>query len=296
MSTTIERTGALTDRQKAAIEALLLTVSQHDGVRPLNEAAMYGLAGTGHVVHWLAWRSCELVGYAQCNRDDHSVQLFVHPDHRRQGVGRQLADKVAGAQRSPTWWAFGRLPGADGLAASLGIHVGRELLIMERDLVAHPPSPDPVPEDVVLRTYTPADAEALVEVNQLAFAEHPEQGEMSLEDFRTRTAEDWFRAEDLLVAADDETGALLGFHWTRTEHSDPAHPEELVGEVYVIGVHPDASGRGVGRALLSAGLAHLADLGVKRVVLYVEASAERVVAMYRSASFVEVTRDASYTS
>ncbi|MFC6359498.1 mycothiol synthase [Luteococcus peritonei] len=296
MSTCIERTGALTPPQRLAVEGLVAAVALHDEVRPLNEQAMFALAGRGHVVHWLAWSGRTLVGYAQADRDEHSVQLLVHPEHRRQGIASQLAEQVAKVERTPTWWAFGRLPGADQVARTTGAALGRELLVMERDLVALPPVAEAAPEGVVIRSFQPGDRDALLEVNALAFSHHPEQGEMGPEDFERRTQEAWFDPAGLLVAADDETGAFLGFHWTKTDHMDPAEPAELLGEVYVIGVHPDAAGRGIGRALLSAGLAHLADKGVRRVRLYVEASERRVVTMYLSAGFVEITRDASYTT
>ena len=87
VSTCIERTAALTPPQREAVEGLVELVAQHDGVRPLNEQAMFALAGRGHAVHWLAWRGSELVGYAQADRDEHSVQLFVHPGHRRRPSG-----------------------------------------------------------------------------------------------------------------------------------------------------------------------------------------------------------------
>src|SRR5947209_2747605 len=79
--------------------------------------------------------------------------------------------------------------------------------------------------------------------------------------------------------AEEETadGAhLVGFHWTKVhggdQHADHAH--EPIGEVYVVGVDPDAQGRGLGRALTVAGLRHLRDLGLSEAMLYVESDNE----------------------
>lgn len=296
VNTHISRTGALTPAQREAVLALVERATAEDLVRPLNEAAGFALDGRGHAVHWLAHCGGVLSGYAQCDRPNHQVQLVVHPEHRRRGVATRLAAEVATVERQPVWWAFGDLPAARAMAQSLGVRKVRELLVMERTLADRPLEPTEAPQGVTLRPFTQADGSALVEVNSDAFAHHPEQGQMTLTDFMVRAGEDWFDPEGIIVATDEETGAMLGFHWTKTEHGDAEHPEELLGEVYVIAVSPDASGRGIGRALLNAGLEHLVGRGVERVRLYVEASEDRVVRMYESARFDVVTRDASYAA
>ncbi|GAB2494208.1 mycothiol synthase [Luteococcus sediminum] len=296
MNTHISRTGALTPAQREAVLDLVERATTEDRVRPLNEAAGFALDGRGHAVHWLAHCGGVLSGYAQCDRPNHQVQMVVHPELRRRGVATCLAAEVAKVEKQPVWWAFGDLPAARAMAESLGARKVRELLVMERNLAERPLEPTDAPQGVVLRPFSEADASALVEVNAEAFAHHPEQGQMTLADFRLRADEDWFDPQGIIVAADEETGAMLGFHWTKIEHGDTEHPDELLGEVYVIGVSPGASGRGIGRALLNAGLEHLVERGVERVRLYVEASEHRVVKMYESARFVVVTRDASYAS
>jgi mycothiol synthase len=89
---------------------------------------------------------------------------------------------------------------------------------------------------------------------------------------------------------------LLGFHWTKWHAHDseemPAH--EPVGEVYVLAVHPEAQGLGLGRALLAAGLAHLYDRGCRLAVLYVDCSSSAAVALYRSAGFTVEYREVCY--
>lgn len=296
MKPAIIRTCALTPDQRESVGELVELTTTEDGVSPLNEAATFGLDGHGRLVHWLAYDNGALIGYAQADRDNHSVQLVVTPASRRQGVGTALADAVQQVEKHPSWWAFDNSAGAQALADRIGASLDRELLLMERDLSAHPVTEEPVPAGVELSTFQPSDAMAVVDVNAQAFAEHPEQGDMTLDDFERRTEEEWFDPAGLVVARDEDTGAMLGFHWTKIENSDPAHPDEPIGEVYVIGVAPEASGRGVGRALLAAGLRHLADRGVTRVRLYVEAANARVVRMYESANFVAVTKDASYSS
>jgi mycothiol synthase len=138
----------------------------------------------------------------------------------------------------------------------------------------------PLPEraDVVVRGYTPEDAEAVVRVNAASFATHPEQGAMDAADLAARMAEPWFDPAGLLLAVDAATDELLGFHWTK-QHS-PAD-----GEVYVVGVAPQAQGRGLGRLLTLAGLHHLTRLGVAEIHLYVESDNAPALALYTGLGF-----------
>jgi mycothiol synthase len=64
--------------------------------------------------------------------------------------------------------------------------------------------------------------------------------------------------------------------------------------VYVLGVDPDAQGRGLAKALLLTGLAHLRAGGDDTVELYVEADQPGPVGLYRAYGFVEASRDVMY--
>ena len=84
---------------------------------------------------------------------------------------------------------------------------------------------------------------------------------------------------------------MLGFHWTK-QHD--ALGEAGLGEVYVLGVDPDAQGRGLAKALLLTGLAHLRDAGDEVVELYVEADQPGPVGLYRAYGFTDASRDVMY--
>src|SRR5439155_19744559 len=140
----------------------------------------------------------------------------------------------------------------DRVAAHLGLRHGRDLLHMRVHL---PLDVEPhLPEGVKLRTFVPGkDEEAWLEVNNRAFASHPEQGAWDRKTLDRRMAEKWFDPDGLLLADDSTTGTLAGFCWTKLNRD--------CGEIYVIGVDPKFQGTGLGKALTIAGLRSIADRG-----------------------------------
>ena len=82
---------------------------------------------------------------------------------------------------------------------------------------------------------------------------------MTLSDLRARMAEDWFDPAGFLLAERPDGGGLLGFHWTKIHPRTGSHPS--IGEVYVVGVTPQAQGTGLGKALPSP---HQAPAGRRR--------------------------------
>ncbi|MBI3691110.1 MAG: GNAT family N-acetyltransferase, partial [Mycolicibacterium aromaticivorans] len=105
--------------------------------------------------------------------------------------------------------------------------------------------------------------------------------------------ESWFDPAGLFLAVDDETGRLLGFHWTKVHNDHPG-----LGEVYVVGVDPTAQGRGLGRLLTLVGIEHLARvLGANNspeVLLYVEADNTAAVKTYERLGFAVSNIDTAY--
>jgi mycothiol synthase len=267
--------------ERDRIVALVDAVAAADGVRPLNDEAMLALGSDG-VRHWVLRDGDEAVGYAQYAPAFGTAQLCVHPGCRRRGLGRTLLADVLAAGASGVW-AFGDLPAARGLAAASGLHPTRGLLIMERSLVPAPACPT-APPGVTLRPFSDADAPAFLAVNAAAFAHHPEQGAFSAADLAARQREPWWDAAGLIVAED--AAGLVGFHWTKRH-------DAATGEVYVIGVDPQAHGQGLGTVLLDAGLAHLAASGCTRVILYVEAD-NPAVRLYERKGFAVAHTDVLY--
>lgn len=295
---------------RSELTGLLAAAVAADGARPVSEQGELRLrpetAPDPAVTHLLAYSDTELVGYAQLDAGDPetaAAELVVHPAHRRQGHGRTLLDRVRTLAPGVRVWAHGGHPGAAALATAAGMRQVRELLRMGRSLPADglaDAAAVPLGPGLRLRPFVPGrDEEAWVALNALAFADHPEQGRLTLADLRARMAEEWFEAAGFLLAESTESrgqlpaGALAGFHWTKTHRRD-ARTGGPVGEVYAVGVHPGAQGRGLGRSLTAAGLGWLASTGLKTVMLYVEADNGPALRVYTGLGFQVWDRDTMY--
>lgn len=274
---------ALTPSMQEILRTLTSEIEAHDGVSPINESAALGIQGLREADFFFYGKRSEPHGFVVVDERDGTLLLGVHPDFRRQGVGTELAEEALRAHPDSSVWAFGTLPGAAALAKRVGLTPVRELLRMEKALDAV--DAPAVPEGFELTSYTPADAEAVVAVNAEAFAHHPEQGRLTVNEFLDLTRQPWFDPEGLILAKRD--GVLAGFHWTK-RHGDG------MGEVYVLAVASAFEGKGLGRVLLEAGLAHLHRAGDDRVQLYVEGDQERVVRMYTNSGFTVAQTDTSY--
>lgn len=252
---------ALDQEQVDAVLALLDEAARADGQQAVSEQGRLQLRGGERegVQHLLLTVGEELVGYAQLEDTDPveppAAELVVHPAYRGQGHGRALGTALLAASgKRLRVWAHGGHSAARHLAQVLGLTLFRELRQMRRPL-ANLDLPDPVlPEGVTVRTFEPGrDDAAWLALNAAAFAHHPEQGSLTQRDLDDRKAEPWFDPAGFFLA--EREGRLVGFHWTKV------HAEEGLGEVYVLGVAPDAQGGGLGKALTTIGLRHLAERG-----------------------------------
>ncbi|WP_146360991.1 mycothiol synthase [Arthrobacter yangruifuii] len=235
-------------------------------------------------------------------RDPGVLELVVHPNYRSEGVGTALAAAVQDSVRNteaagggdprPAAWSHGNHEAAVELAARFGYRPVRDLWKMRLSRSSASLPEVRFPAGVTLRAFEPGrDEQAWLDANAAAFAHHPEQGSMTLADLQARMGEDWFDPEGFLLAVDGE-GKILGFHWTKVHPGTAGHPP--IGEVYVVGVSPEAQGRGLGKALTVAGIEHLHAAGLDAVMLYVDADNTAAVALYRRLGFVRWDQDVMY--
>jgi mycothiol synthase len=304
----LTETSALADSERAEVLALVAAATAADAVGPIDdqvrtEIAHGAAADAAHVLGAASTSgtSAPVVAYAHLTVDPGGLaaHVVVHPEHRRQGFGAavvahlvsRLGSTHGAGPQTLRVWAHGDTAAARGLAAACGFARMRDLFQMRRDL-AEPLPPATYPPDVTVRAFEPGrDDGAWVELNAAAFATHPEQGRLTVDDLRHRMAEAWFDPAGFFMAERD--GNLVASHWTKVHPAGDSGPRE-VGEVYAVGVHPSAQGLGLGKALTLTGLHHLRDRGLDEVMLYVDGDNAAAIGLYRRLGFTVTTVDVMY--
>ncbi|WP_420753072.1 mycothiol synthase [Rhodococcus sp. O3] len=283
----------------AAVRAVLDRATAADGTAPVSEQGVHSLGRDDDTRHLVVRADGEVAGWAVLvpGHGEHSAmaEVVVDPAHRGRGLGTKLVEAALSAGGTGTRvWAHGDLPAARAVAARLGLSGVRELLQMRRSLTTPELPGVAVPDDLLVRAYRgPEDDAELLRVNAAAFAWHPEQGRWTETDVAERRAESWFDPAGLFLAFDRaDPERLLGFHWTKVHAATDTEP--ALGEVYVVGIDPQAQGRGLGRLLTLAGLQYLRDGGLGTVLLYVEGDNTAALNTYGRLGFDRFHVDVAY--
>ncbi|GGW54159.1 mycothiol synthase [Streptomyces xantholiticus] len=290
----IQSLDELTAEQAQAVLDVLAEAARSDGMQAVSEQGRLQLRGGRRegVRHFLLTVGDQLIGYAQLEDTDPveapAAELVVHPGHRGRGHGRALGTTLLDASgKRLRMWAHGGKSAARHMAQVLGLTLFRELRQLRRPLGPRSIAEPVYPPGVTVRTFVPGqDDAAWLAVNASAFAHHPEQGSLTQRDLDDRKAEPWFDPKGFFLA--ERGGEVIGFHWTKV------HAEEQLGEVYVLGIRPDAQGGGLGRALTATGLRHLAAQGLPTAMLYVDADNPAALRVYEQLGFVTHEVDLMY--
>lgn len=296
----LTRLTRLTKAQADGVTRLATAVAAVDGIEAFSEQMLLNLTDSHREVTHLLLSAAEevsqcegdepdqpgsaveILGYAQI---DGAAELAIHPDQRRRGHGRGLVGAVL-TEPGVRLWAHGDLPAAKALAEDLGLQRVRDLHLMSapgpRHQVAAPDA-----EGITVRTFEVGrDEDAWLAVNARAFADHPEQGRLTRADLDARIAQPWFDPSVFFLAEDAATGQLLGSLWVKIE--------ETVGEIYALGVDPEAQGRGLGGLLTAHAMAAFSGAGLDRLELYVEGENTAAIRTYLRVGFTKERADVQY--
>ena len=139
-----------------------------------------------------------------------------------------------------------------------------------------------IPHSYQFITFEPEiHSKAWLELNNLIFSKHPDQGNWVMKDLENRMAEPWFDPKGFFLCV--HKGKIVGFCWTKI-HNEFVN-QDPIGELYVIGVDPAESGKGIGRAVCTEGLIYLKEKGIKQSILYVDNDNEPGKNLYKRLGF-----------
>jgi len=155
----------------------------------------------------------------------------------------------------------------------------RHILKIHRTLQGPIPDTD---HGFTIESFNPTShKQAWLDLNNLIFSNHPDQGNWVMEDLENRMAEPWFDPQGFFLATESEE--LIGTCWTKIHHG--LVNQAPVGELYVVGTHPDHHGHGIARALSINAMNYLSNKGIKDAMLYVDADNEKALKLYESLGF-----------
>jgi mycothiol synthase len=205
----------------------------------------------------------------------------VHPEYRRQGIGRRLLQtamehgRTLGAKIAHIPIARS-LPSASHFARINGFRVARRfhqmyLITGQEQALALPPGFE-------IRHFKPGDEPDLCNLQNLAFSHHWGFHPNTADEISYLVNTSPYRPEGILFVSSGPT--KVGYCWT-AKH--PVKNEQ--GLIQMIGVDPRYRVQGLGKALLLAGTDYLRKMGVKKVELVVDSKNRPARQLYQAVGF-----------
>ena len=294
----------LTDQQVSEILEIVTEASETDGARPFSEHVELHLRSGGdrRIIHLIAQNGNQkIVGYGHLDTTDlvagPSGELVVHPEFRLKGIATEIISEIKKLIKGQSLrlWSHGDIPHAQEFAKKLGFDSVRNVIQMRRSLFS-PIKPFNIPANYKLKQFDPqVDVDKFLNLNKACFVDLPDQSSWTKKDVELRISENWFSAKGfvLLINSNEE---VVGFCWTKVHGQDHAHNEDdghqhldhghdPIGEIYVLGVHPQEHRKGLGKALTLWGLNHLRRSGLDSAMLYVDSNNQKAIKLYEELGF-----------
>lgn len=217
------------------------------------------------------------------------LDCLVHPRQRRKGVATALFRHAIrragelGARAAHVNVSEDNVV-AERLLSNLGFRFVRRFLELRLEL-SGVRSPEGEGFTLPCRHLQRGEEDKLAEMQNRAFADTWGYNPNTVEEIVYRlNAMDRSPEDVILVCEGDES---VGYCWTRTNVGEGAAGATNKGRIYMLGVEPEyrAKGKGIGKRVLLAGLAHLKSKGIEVVELTVDSENEAACALYESVGF-----------
>lgn len=229
-----------------------------------------------------------LVGYADMVRELEIGRVIlegaVHPAHRGQGVGSRLLEIAIDHSRKLGARAV-QIPIAQKMQAGEQFVQQRGFRVVRRhwqmSLTEYGGGAPQIPHGFELRHFVPGDEEGLCTLQNLAFAGSWGFCTNTVDEIHYLANCSLCHPEGILFIAEGER--LVGYCWTI---DDPSDQEK--GFIRMMGVDPSYHGRGLGRAILVAGINYLQSRGMTAIELTVDSGNTSAKRLYRSAGFERI--------
>lgn len=132
------------------------------------------------------------------------------------------------------------------------------------------------------------DEQSLTDLQNVAFGENWGFSPNTVEQIAARVKHNRGGPEAIILITEND--AVAAYNWTMF-FSDDNSPSGIIA---MTGVHPDYRGRGIGRAVVTAGIAYLVERGASFVDLEVESENTPARELYLNLGFIKVGKSVWY--
>jgi mycothiol synthase len=137
-----------------------------------------------------------------------------------------------------------------------------------------------LPPGYSLRGFRAGDEAVLTRLQNTVFQGSWGFSPNTVEQVAWRLAIPGFGPDNVLVLMGPD-GEEAGYNWTRSDAEDGA----VTGRIHMTGILPERRGLGLGRAVVAAGIRHLASQGARSVELEVDSANPAAVDLYGKLGF-----------
>jgi len=214
------------------------------------------------------------------------LDCWVHPEHRRRGLAtkllgyatnrtKELGAKVAHIDIMEDNVVAGRV------LCRLGFNLVRRFLKL-RMSIADVCWADINQAALGCRCLQHGEEDKLTQIQNRAFTGTWGYNPNTVEEITYETNLSNCFPEDVVLACDGDK--VVGYCWTRIACKGGV-PSERKGQIFMLGLDPDYRGKGIGKKILLAGLAHLKSRSLQVVELTVDSENKAACALYKSIGF-----------